>query len=68
MTARDFLAGAFLFVAGMALAFAIAYRRQIALYLKLQEDGTVTAATDVLGGVQTLISKFSPLNNRGTKK
>lgn len=45
MTARDFLAGLFLFLLGGLTVFAWMNRDKIRIYLKLQQDGTVDAAT-----------------------
>jgi len=51
----------FLFIAGAATAFAIAYRKQIAIYMRLSKDGTVEDAANFAAAGEALYKKlFKP--------
>ena len=61
MNSRDVFAGMFLFIAGAATAFAIAYRKQIAIYMRLSKDGTVEDAANFAAAGEALYKKlFKP--------
>jgi hypothetical protein len=64
MNAEKVLAGTFLFFLGAATAFAIAYRKEIRLYLKLEKDGTVDAAKSLVDSGQAIFNQFKALTGK----
>lgn len=64
MNARDIAAGTFLFVLGAATAFAIAYRKEIRLYLKLEKEGVPEAVGQLADAGKILVNQFQQLRGK----